>query len=55
MARLVKILVGDRYNAGAVAVAVMLDWALTSLGKPVLADFLTPVTILAAATWLARR
>ena len=55
MKALVKTLIGDRYNAAAVAGIVILDLVLVRAGEAVAADVLTPVALLAAAVWLARR
>ena len=54
MKALVKTLIGDRYNAAAVAGIVILDLALARAGEAAVAGVVTPFALLAAATWLAR-
>ena len=55
MKALVKTLIGDRYNAAAVAGIVILDLVLVRVGAASLADLVMPAALLAAAVWLARR
>jgi len=55
MRALVKALFGDAHNLGAVLLAVLLSAALLDTEARTLAGVVTPILLLGAAVYLARR
>ena len=55
MKAFIKTLIGDTNNVAAVIIAILVELAATRAGEAVAAAFITPLVILSAATWLARR